>query len=300
MNQLELNHRLLWSHCLSSPLRGQDSQVRVADACCGINSQNFQESLASFWARIDGFTNGDVLSELRPGGSLVRTWAIRSTMHTIPSKEYYAYVLGGAGERMLNWIDSMAKKRGYPERKVRRSRLYEPVLEEMKGKALTGEEVKARVYEKAGKLGVDDALAGLGDEIVEVDVKGSRQQYFSLARDIDRDTVPPPTALVLPKYDSLLMALKDKSRIMDMRLYKRVFGALGMVRPTVLVNGFVAAIWRKVAKKNGTSIEVHAFKKVSNSDKQAVEERFSDYGKYAGLEVSVSWVRGKWVHMPSR
>jgi hypothetical protein len=73
-----------------------------------------------------------------------------------------------------------------------------------------------------------------------------------------------------------------------------------MVRPTVLVDGFVAAIWRKVAKKNSTSIEVHAFKKLDSGTKEAVEQRFSEYGEYLGIELSVIWVRGKWIHQPSR
>ncbi len=80
----ELNRRLLWSQCLSRKLSGSEAPVKVAGACCGIQSQNFQESLASFWARIDGFHNNDVMSELRPGGGLVRTRAVRGTMHTIP------------------------------------------------------------------------------------------------------------------------------------------------------------------------------------------------------------------------
>jgi hypothetical protein len=87
---------------------------------------------------------------------------------------------------------------------------------------------------------------------------------------------------------------------MNMRYYKRVFHDLGMVRPTVLVDGFVAAIWRRIAKKKSTSIEVHAFKKLDSGAKNAVEQKFSEYGEYIGLDVSVRWVRGKWIHQPSR
>ncbi len=375
----DLNRRLLWSHCLSTRMRGPDAPVRVADACCGIQSQNFQESLSSFWARIDGFRNSDVHSELKPGGRLVRTWAIRSTMHTIPSKDYYVYVLGGAGERMLNWIDTIAKKRNYPPREERRRLLYEPVLDEIKGRVVTEDEIRALVSRRArplalkegvwtglgdmaflgllvhaGKHGsrslymrsddwiprlkappdrqtcrvellrkyiarhgpvskedimywayltrqqLDEALTGLAGEITEVEMGLSKEPYMDLEQDVDRKLPPPPRAVVLPKYDSLMLTLKDKSRFMDMRYYKRIFGALGMVRPTVLVDGFVAAIWRKVVKKTATSIEVHALKKVSSSDREAVEQKFSEYGEYAGLDVSVRWVRGKWVNLPSR
>jgi len=375
----DLNRRLLWSHCLSEHVEGSDAPVRVADACCGINSQNFQESLSSFWARIDGFRNGDVFSELKPGGGLVRTWAVRSTMHTIPSKDYYVYVLGGAGERLLKWIDTLARKRDYPPREERRRLLYEPVLEEVKGRAVTEDEIRKLVSPRARRLGLkegvwtgigdmtfegllvhagkrgsrsvymrsdewipglkappdrqacraellrkyiarhgpvskedimywayltrqqlDEALIGLSAETTEVKMERSKEPYIVLEKDAGRKFPPPPKAMVLPKYDSLMLTLKDKSRFMDMRFYKLVFGALGMVRPTVLVNGFVAAIWRKVVKKTGASIEVHALKKISSSDREAVERKFAEYGKYAGLDVSVRWVRGKWVHLPSR
>src|SRR5207249_6691609 len=83
----EFNKRLLWSHCLSNRMMVSSSPVKVADACCGIQSQNFPESLSSFWARIEGFQDQDVISQLRPRGGLVRTRAVRSTMHIIPRSE---------------------------------------------------------------------------------------------------------------------------------------------------------------------------------------------------------------------
>jgi len=300
-------------------------------------------------------------------------------MHIIPSKDYHTYVLGGAGERMLNWLDTIAKQRDYPPREERRKRLYNPVLQEIKGRSVTQEEVGALVSAKAGKLGLkggvwtgigemsflgllvfagkkgsrslymrtddwipgikeppdhhtcrldllrryiaqhgpvskedimywaylnrqqlDKALADLSGEIVELKLRPSKKPYIDLNRQVDRTFPPPPQAIVLPKYDSLMLTLRDKSRFMNMRYYKRVFHALGMVRPTVLVDGFVAAIWRKVEKRNIMSIEVHAFKKLDRGAKEAVEQKFSEYGNYTGLDVSVRWVRGKWIHQSSR
>jgi hypothetical protein len=375
----ELNRRLLWSHCLSHRITGSDSPVKVVDACCGIQSQNFPESLSSFWARIEGFQNNGVLSQLKPGGGLVRTRAVRSTMHIIPSKDYYTYVLGGAGERMLNWLDTTAKQRNYPPREERIKRLYNPVLQEIKGRSVTQEAIGALVSAKARILGLkggiwtgigemsflgllvsagkkgsrslymrtddwvpgikeppdhhtcrvdllrrfiarhgpvskedimywaylnrqqlDKALADLSGEIVELKLGPTKRPHIDLEHRVDRTFPLPPQAIVLPKYDSLMLTLRDKSRFMNMRYYKRVFHDLGMVRPTVLVDGFVAAIWRRIAKKKSTSIEVHAFKKLDSGAKNAVEQKFSEYGEYIGLDVSVRWVRGKWIHQPSR
>jgi Winged helix DNA-binding domain len=375
----ELNRRLLWSQCLSERLSGSEASVKVADACCGIQSQNFPESLSSFWARIDGFQNNDVMRELRPGGGLVRTRAARGTMHTIPCKDYYTYALGAAGDRYHSWLERTAKQRNYPPREERFRLIYTPVLEEIKGRAVTKEEMTAIVSARARSLGLkkgawtgigemqfngllvdagkkgsrgvymrsddwiprlkpppdrqtcsvelvrryiarhgpvlkedivywafysrqqlDKALADLSGEIVELKIAGSKNPMIDLDRKIDQKFPPPPAAIVLPKYDSLMMTLRDKSRFMDMRYYRRVHHALGMIRPTILLDGFVAGIWRRVAKKNSSSIEVHSFKKLDSHQKEAVEQKFSGYAEFIEQPVAVRWVRGKWIHQPSR
>ena len=184
MTHSDLNRRLLWSHCLSNRIDGSDAPVKVADACCGIQSQNFQESFSSFWARIDGFHNNDVMSELKRGGGLVRTRAVRGTMHTIPSKDYYTYVLGGAGERFLSWFDNIAKQRNYPGRTERSRLIYKPVLEEIKGRAVTKEEMQPIVSAKARTLGLKEGVwTGIGEMeflglLVYAGKKGSRSSYM--------------------------------------------------------------------------------------------------------------------------
>ncbi len=121
----------------------------------------------------------------------------------------------------------------------------------------------------------------------------STEPYIALDEDIDEEFQPPHKAIVLPKYDTLLLSLRDKSRFMDMAHYKRIFPKIpvGMVKPTVLVDGFVAATWRKVTKKTSSSIEVQPFRRLSTSDKKATEQMFSEYCQYAGLETSVGWAK---------
>ena len=160
----DLNRRLLSLHCLSRKMRGRNAPVKVAEACCSIQSQSLQESLSSFWARIDGFRDSDVLNEMKPGGGLVRTWAVRSAMHTIPSKDYYVYMFGGASERMLKWIDTIAKKRNYPSREERRRLFYDPILEETKRRAVGKNELRELVNVRARRLGLREGIwTGLGE-----------------------------------------------------------------------------------------------------------------------------------------
>lgn len=370
MGRAYLNRRVLFHHFLSQKMAGRNAVVKVADACCGIQSQSFQESLVSFWARTGHFKDSDVLSQLKPCGKLVRTWAVRNTLHIIPSKDYYVYVLGGASERMLNWIDTIAKKRGYPPREERRRLFHEPVLKMMKGKAVSAAEIRRIVDEEAKRIGlrervwtgigdmafaglivhagkrgsqslwmrsddwiptlespqdpescriklfrkyishhgpvstqdiqywayltrrqVDDTLASFQDELVNLKVEGSNEEYVMLGKDVKQESPPPPRVIILPRFDSLLLSMKDKSRFMDMSYYKRVFSGLAVVEATVLIDGFVCGTWRRVKKKREMMNEVRAFRKMSRRDRRLVEEKFSEYSEYAGRKESVRWHR---------
>src|SRR5437867_1144346 len=143
-----LNRRILASQYLSRKASGPRAAVKVAEACCGMNSQDFLESFSSFWARVNGFRDSDLTSELRPKGGLVRTWAVRFTMHIIPAKDYWVYVFGGPGRRFQSWFDKAAKKRGIPDRDFRVRVLYQPFLDNIKGRAVTSNEVKVFMVER--------------------------------------------------------------------------------------------------------------------------------------------------------
>lgn len=344
--------------------------MTVAGGCCGIQSQDPRESLTAFWARIDAFRKEEIAAELRPGGGLVRTWAIRSTMHTIPSQDYYTYIYGGASERMLNWINTIARKARYLEREDRQRLLYEPILDAIKGRAVTDEEIRSLVDERAPRLGMkrgawsgigemafggrivhagkrgsrnlwmrsdewvprprtppdrescraelvrhylvrhgpvarddilswaylskgqlDQALDRIRGDLVEVKLRRSGEPLLALASAEAGEAPPAPKAIVLPKYDSLLLALKDKSRFMDMAQYKQIFPRLpvGMVRATVLVDGFLAASWDRATAKGKTAITVRALRHLASRDRKAVERRFDAYAEFAGLDATVRW-----------
>ena len=149
-----LNRRLLTSQYLSRKASGPRAVVKVAEACCGMNSQDLLESYSSFWVRVSGFRDSDLTSELRPKGGLVRTWTVRSTMHTIPTKDYWVYVFGGPGRRFQQWFDRTAKKRGIPDRDFRIRFLYQPFLDHIKGRAATSKEVKQFMIERLTQHGL--------------------------------------------------------------------------------------------------------------------------------------------------
>jgi hypothetical protein len=358
---VDLNRKLLFTQNFSKKAVGSGAVVSVTDSCCGINSQNYSQSFISYWARIDNFRDDDLRLELKPKRGLVRTWTVRWTMHIIPAKDYHTYVLGSGGVKLFKAFERLAKNFGLPAQQIRISSLYKPVLEKMKGRSVTTQEIKSLVTTRMREMGyragwsgiremaslgmivnagrkgsmdlwmrsdewiskakkipdidtyriellrkyiqqfgpvsradilywsglsaneVDLALNTLSSELEKVSVKGSNQEYFAMDK-ISNASPQPPKVILLPKFDSLMMGYKDKSRFMDMQNYKRVFGPLGMVAATVLINGFVAGKWKKRREGRKMLVDVELFREVTTADKRAMEEKFIEYG---GLETEV-------------
>ena len=378
-----LNRRLLASQYLSRKASGPRAVVKVAEACCGMNSQDLLESYSSFWARVNGFRDSDLTSELRPKGGLVRTWTVRSTMHTIPSKDYWVYVFGGPGRRFQPWFDRTAKKRGIPDRGFRVRFLYQPFLDRIKGRAVSSNEVKRFMIERlsqhglrsrmklqrgwssqpthgpswtgmsemsylgllvnAGRKGseslwmssadfvgsprslpnpeectvklvrnyiehygpvtredivywsflrkdqVDKALDTLKKDLTKENLH-SRQEYFSFGED-SGEAVEPASVVILPEFDSLMMGYKDKSRFLSQDRVKNVFGSFAAVNRTILLDGFVAATWKRKKNRSGLTVNVSPLRPLKAREKRSIEEEFANYAEYQGTKISAEFKR---------
>ncbi len=377
-----LNKRLLMTQHLSKKASGPHSAVVVSEGCCGINSQDFRESFSSFWARTDGFTDDNLLFELRPRGGLARTWTIRGTVHIFPSKDYYIHVFGSPRKRILSRYDRAAKRRGIPDRAARIESLYQPLLDEIKGQAVTSDHIGRSMSGRLVRLGlkgktkltrgwsnkptygpswigitemsylgllvnagrkgsaslwmrtedwlntgrrvpdseecvvelvrryihmygpvtrsdiaywswllsdeVDTSLKALKGDLVEERFEGTKETYYSLGGQSESE-VEPPRAAVLPEFDSLMMGYRDKSRYMSQERVKSVFKSFGIVSPTILLDGFVAATWKRKKDRERTTINVTPLQELHTRGRRLIEERFAEYGDYLGTRVSVEF-----------
>src|SRR5437016_9973762 len=378
-----LNRRLLASQYLSRKASGPRAVVKVAEACCGMNSQDLLESYSSFWARVSGFRDSDLTSELRPKGGLVRTWTVRSTMHTIPTRDYWVYVFGGPGRRFQQWFDRTAKKRGIPDRDFRIRFLYHPFLDHIKGRAATSKEVKQFMIERltqhglrsrmklqrgwsskpthgpswtgmsemsylgllvsAGRRGseslwmrstdyvasprrlpdpekctlelvrkyiehygpvtredivywsflrkdqVDTALDALKNDLTKENFHSSRE-YFSFGQS-SGEALEPPRVVILPEFDSLMMGYKDKSRFLSYGRIKDVFGSFAAVNRTILLDGFVAATWKRKKSRSALVVNVSPLRPLKAREKRSIEEEFANYAEYQGTKILVEFKR---------
>ncbi len=63
----------------------------------------------------------------------------------------------------------------------------------------------------------------------------------------------------LPEYDNILIAHKDRRRILPEERRKQVFVSAGRVLGTVLIDGFVGGIWKRQRQKKTATVQVSLF-----------------------------------------
>lgn len=114
-------------------------------------------------------------------------------------------------------------------------------------------------------------------ELSPVQVGGETR--WVLAGDLDDLTamegVKLPVRLV-PAFDPLLLAHRDKSQLLDMRFYKRIYGAAAWVYPAVLIDGWIAGAWKYERKTKQVVITVEPFRKITKTAQKAIQ-READY-----------------------
>jgi hypothetical protein len=99
----QVNTWRLSQHCLSPRLKRQHF-LDAATRTCGIQAQVMSAAELALWARVDGLTSQDVQSALWRDRTLVKTWAMRGTLHLIPARDLSLYVAARRTHDDRNWL----------------------------------------------------------------------------------------------------------------------------------------------------------------------------------------------------
>lgn len=90
--------------------------------------------------------------------------------------------------------------------------------------------------------------------------EGGRVLYDLPAQPLVADDKPAPIRF-LPEYDNILIAHRDRTRILPEDQRKKVFVSAGRVLGTVIIDGFVAAIWKCERANKAATIRVTLFER---------------------------------------
>jgi Winged helix DNA-binding domain len=121
-------------------------------------------------------------------------------------------------------------------------------------------------------------LALLTDELVTYEGPAGNQLLDIRNAPVPRDDIPAPPRL-LPMWDNVLTAYRDRSRIVPEK-YRRVIGKNnGDTLPSVLVDGYVAGVWRPAPEAAG-GIEVTAFHRLDAGTWDQLEREAHSLGRF--------------------
>ena len=356
--------RMARQHLVSPSPAG--SMLEAVTAVHGIQSQVDAHAVFAVGQRVAKAGPAEIKRALWQDRTLVKTWAMRGTLHWLPSDEepLYASALSDLrSARMFGWM----ARDGHSRAKV--DSFAELTMEALDGRAMTRGEIAEAVIPAAGDwvapyllsswgsgmgalcsmglvvfgpprggsttfvrrdqwlgdppsldpagsrcellrrylrafgpatmqdfaywLGIPnrdiaDVCAAVTPELATVSVDG--RPRWILAEDVEALASSASGRMpvrLLPAFDPLMLAHRDKSDHLDMRFHKRVYGVAAWVYPVVLVEGVARATWSYKRTSSRLLVTVKPFTRTNQRVMKAVEREARRLGAVVGLEGSV-------------
>jgi hypothetical protein len=123
----------------------------------------------------------------------------------------------------------------------------------------------------SGLAGLAEVMEGLRPRLrVFLDERG--RELFDLP-DAPRpsgDVTAP--ARFLGEFDNVLLSHDDRSRILTVEQKKRIFSVNGLISSVVLVDGFVAGVWKLAKEKAKATLTVESFGSLAKGDREQLAE----------------------------
>ncbi|TVX96867.1 winged helix DNA-binding domain-containing protein [Cohnella terricola] len=107
--------------------------------------------------------------------------------------------------------------------------------------------------------------------------------------------LPDPDMPIPPRYmaefDNALLSHADRSRIISEEDRKRVFTINGIIRPTFLIDGFVAGMWRIDRKRDAAILTIEPFRPLRPEDRAGLYEEGDNLLRFAAAECGSREIR---------
>lgn len=129
------------------------------------------------------------------------------------------------------------------------------------------------------------ALEAVRGDLLELSLTGARGRYWTARGDLGllrrvEDVDPPPR--FLPRFDGLLLAYGDRSRLLDPILLRRVMRPGGRMEATFLVGGRVAGTWGLVRRAKELVVDLYPFRPLAPASLSALGEEAELLGEFYG------------------
>src|SRR2546422_554987 len=258
----------------------RDMPLVVSDAC-GLQAQVLSGAALSLWARVENITIEDVEDALWKHWTLVKTWAMRGTLHLLSSYSLSTYVAALKTRHDLHGEKFSYRIGPGPEDKE-----YEITRTEQD--QITKAEDFAHCWGVSAREAtpLEQLIAGELEQ-VEFDHQPSKM----LSRDVDQiySIDEAECIRLVPSWDTYVMFYHPREFFVSQAYRTRIFRQIQGNAPVLLVDGIAAGTWEKTKKKAGIEIMVRPFKALSSAQKRTVEEEGGLLREFFGTNVQLSF-----------
>jgi len=131
---------------------------------------------------------------------------------------------------------------------------------------------------------VKQVLAATADELVEVEVEGWPIGQLVLKRDLaalrGQEPALPPICL-LPKFDNLLLAWRDKGKLVDPAGYNGIYRKAAQVEAAVLIDGRISAAWR-VKPGRTLTFQLNPLRQLQRNERKLIQDEANRFAQWQG------------------
>jgi hypothetical protein len=131
------------------------------------------------------------------------------------------------------------------------------------------------------------AVEAIKDDLLEVALVAQRGRYWTpkadaklLAR-VEGADAPPR---FLPRFEVLLLAYRDRSRIVDPLLFRRVMPPAAQMEATFLVDGRVAGTWGTARRGKDLTVKLQPFRPLSNASLAGLRVEAQTLAEFYGAQ----------------
>lgn len=117
------------------------------------------------------------------------------------------------------------------------------------------------------------------------------QELFDL-KEAGRPSADTPVPVrFLAEFDNMLLSYQDRSRILADEYRSRVFTVNGIVKATILIDGFVQGIWRIERDKSIATLIIEPFRPLAERDREALADEGARLLAFAAADADRREVR---------
>jgi hypothetical protein len=127
------------------------------------------------------------------------------------------------------------------------------------------------------------ALDGAAVSLTKEDFEGS--VYWQGKRRAKVHESNAPQVKLLPAFDEYTVAYQDRALLADRASRLSKMGILG---PVVVIDGRVAGLWKRTLGESTVNITIHASRKLTRAQGEALQQETREYGEFLGRQVSES------------